>query len=82
MTNAHDEFLKAFDRLLEEHGIAEAMSIATGTFVSLVVGFAKHNGHADNLPITIKGTDRNSGHRRDITIHPAKPRATAHKESK
>jgi hypothetical protein len=49
--------------------------------VSLVVGFAKHNGHADDLPINIKGTDRNSGHRRDITIHPAKPRATAHKES-
>lgn len=81
MADAHDEFLKAFDRLLEEHGIAETMSIATGTFVSLVVGFAKHNGHADNLPITIKGTDRNSGHRRDITIHPAKPRPAPHKES-
>ena len=38
MSKAHDEFSAAFDRFLDEVGIADAMSVATGMFVSLVVG--------------------------------------------
>ena len=78
MTKAHDDFSAAFDRFLDEVGIAEAMTVATGMFVSLVVGYLKHNGADASKTITIEG-----GRQRDVTIHPPKTaqRAQAQKES-
>ena len=67
MSKAHDDFSAAFDRFLDEVGIADAMSVATGMFVSLVVGYLKHNGEDTSKPITINGGDQ-----RDVTIHPPK----------
>lgn len=74
MSKAHDDFDAAFDRLLNQVGIADAMQIATSIFVSLVVGYAKHKGHDSNLPILING-----GNQRDITIHAPKARGAAKK---
>lgn len=67
MSKAHDDFIAAFDRFLDEVGIADAMSVATGMFVSLVVGYLKHKGEDTSKPITINGGDQ-----RDVTIHPPK----------
>jgi len=67
MSKAHREFEAAFDKFLGQVGAADAMSVATGLFVSLVVGYLKHHGENANKAITIKGGDQ-----RDITIHPPK----------
>lgn len=65
--NAHDEFIEAFDRFMEQTSVSDALSVATGLFVGLVVSYTKHRGHDANKEITINGGDQ-----RDITIHPAK----------
>ena len=67
MAKANDDFSAAFGRFLDEVGIAEAMSVATGMFVSLVVGYLEHNGADASKTITIDG-----GGQRDVTIHPPK----------
>ena len=67
MSKAHDDFSAAFDRFLDEVGIADAMTVATGMFVSLVVGYIKQKGEDTNKTITIDG-----GRQRDVTIHPPK----------
>ena len=76
MTKANDDFSAAFGRLLYEVGIAEAMEVLTGMFVSVVVGYIKHNGEDANKSITIDG-----GNLRDITIHPPKPQEVQHEHS-
>jgi hypothetical protein len=77
MSKAHDDFSVAFGRFLDEVGIAEAMSVATGMFVSLAVGYIKHNGADANKTITIDG-----GNLRDVTIHPPKTAQRAAKAAK
>ena len=73
MTKANDDFSAAFGRLLYEVGIAEAMEVLTGMFVSVVVDYIKHNGEDANKSITIRGaTPIGVGNRCDITIHPPK----------
>ena len=67
MSKPHDDFVAAFDRYLGQVSIADALSTATGLFVSLVVGYTEHMGHDISKPITINGGDN-----RDITIHPPK----------
>ena len=67
MSKAHDDFSAAFGRFLDEVGIAEAMSVATGMLVSLAVWYTKHNGADANKTITI-----GRGNLRDVTIHPPK----------
>ena len=67
MSKAHDEFSAAFDKFLDAVGIADAMSVATGIFVSLVVGYLEHKGEDPNKSITINGGDQ-----RDVTIHASK----------
>ena len=67
MSKAHDDFIRAFDTFLDEVGVADAMSVATSVFVSLVVSFAKANDADMTKPININGGDS-----RDITIHPPK----------
>lgn len=67
MSKAHDDFMAAFDSFLNEVGIADAMTVATSIFVSLVVGYARHKGADISKPIQIDG-----GELRDITIHPPK----------
>jgi hypothetical protein len=67
MSKAHDDFAAAFDRLLDQVGIADAMSIATTIFVSLVVGYIAHKGEDTNKENKIDG-----GEQRDITIHAPK----------
>lgn len=76
MSKAHDDFTDAFDRFLGQVGMADAMSVATGMFVSLVVGYLKHKGEDIDKAITINGGDQ-----RDITIHAPKAAqsAAAHK---
>lgn len=76
MSKAHDDFSAAFGRFLGEVGVAEAMQVATGIFVSLVVGYLKHTGADANKTITIDG-----GNLRDITIHPPKPQEVRHEHS-
>lgn len=66
MSKAHDDFSAAFDRFLDEVGVTEAMVVATNMFVSMVVGYIKHNGEDANKSTTIVGNWR------DITIHPPK----------
>ena len=65
---AHDEFVEAFDRFIQEVSIADAMSVATGLFVSLVVSWIELKGEDPSKKITINGGDQ-----RDITIHAQKP---------
>ena len=77
MSKAHDEFSAAFDRFLDEVGIADAMQVATGMFVSLVVGYLEHKGEDTNRPITIDGGDQ-----RNVTIHPPKAAQGKKKDSK
>ena len=72
MTKANDDFSAAFGRFLDEVGGAEAMVVLTGMFVSMVVGYIKHNGEDANKSITIGGAPIGGGNRRDITIHPPK----------
>lgn len=67
MSKAHDDFMVAFDKFLDDVGVADAMAVATTIFVSLVVSYAKHKGADLNKPIKIDG-----GEQRDITIHPPK----------
>lgn len=76
MSKAHDDFTDAFDRFLGQVGMADAMSVATGMFVSLVVGYLKHKGEDTDKAISINGGDQ-----RDITIHAPKAAqsAAAHK---
>ena len=76
MTKANDAFRAAFGRLLYEVGAAEAMEVLTGMFVSMVVGYIKHNGEDANKSITIDG-----GNLRDVTIHPPKPQEVRHEHS-
>ena len=64
---AGDEFVVAFRRFLDQVDMAQALSVATGLFVGLVVGYAEHAGEDSSKSITINGGDN-----RDITIHPAK----------
>ncbi|MCO5355125.1 hypothetical protein [Acidovorax kalamii] len=68
MSKAHDDFMAAFDKFLDEVGVADAMTVATTIFVSLVVSYANHKGADPTKPIRIDGGDQ-----RDITIHPPKP---------
>lgn len=67
MSKAHDEFFEAFNKLLDEVGVAGAMVVATGMFVSLVTGYLEQQGADTDKSITIDG-----GENRDITIHPTK----------
>ena len=76
MSKAHDDFSAAFGRFLYAVGTAEAIPVATGMFVSLVVGYLKHNGEDANKTITIDG-----GNQRDVTIHPPKPQEVRHEHS-
>lgn len=76
MTKAHDDFRAAFDRFLDEVGIADAMTVATGMFVSLVVGYLKQKGEDTSKTITIEGFRQ-----RDVTIHPPKPQEVRHEHS-
>lgn len=76
MSKAHDDFSAAFDRFLDEVGVAEAMSVATGMFVSMVVGYIQHNGADASKTITIGGGQR------DVTIHPPKTAQRAAKAEK
>lgn len=77
MTKAHDDFSAAFDRFLDEVGIADAMTVATGMFVSLVVGYLKQKGEDTSKTITIEGVRQ-----RDVTIHPPKTAQSATKAAK
>lgn len=74
MSKAYDDFKVAFDRLLHQVGVADAMQIATSIFVSLVVHYTEHKGYDSNKQITING-----GNQRDITIHAPKARGAAKK---
>lgn len=67
MSKAHDDFMAAFDKFLDKAGVADAMTVATTIFVSLVVSYAEQRGADTSLPIKIDG-----GEQRDITIHPPK----------
>lgn len=67
MSKAHDDFMAAFDQFLDEVGVADAMTVATTIFVSLVVGYVTQKGGDPANPITVDGGDL-----RDITIHPPK----------
>ena len=67
MSKAHDDFMDAFDRLIDEVGAADAMMVITAIFVSLIVSYAEHRGHDINKPIMVDGRDQ-----RDITIHAPK----------
>lgn len=70
MNKAHDDFIDAFWRLLNETSINDALLIATSVFVSLVLELAEKNGYDGSSEIKIDG-----GFNRDITIHA--PKATA-----
>lgn len=52
---------------LAERSAADALSIATGVFVSLTLSAMRSAGHDDSEEIRIDG-----GENRDITIHAAK----------
>ncbi len=67
MSDPHEDFVKAFGDFLDKVGVADALSIATSIFVSLVLDLAESRGADPSLPITINGGDQ-----RDITIHPPK----------
>jgi hypothetical protein len=67
MSKPHDEFTAAFDKFLDEVGVADAMSVAATIFVSLVVGYVTQKGADLSKPINVDGGDQ-----RDITIHPPK----------
>ena len=67
MSEAHKKFEAVFDAFLGAVGIADAMSVVTGIFVSLMVGYVEHKGEDPNKSITINGGDM-----RDVTIHASK----------
>ena len=67
MSKAHDEFDADFYKFLVAVGIADAMSVVTGMFVSLMVNYIEHKGEDPNKSITINGGDM-----RDVTIHATK----------
>ena len=67
MSAAIDNFVEAFDRLIDEEGPAASMSLITGCFVSLVIQYMEHKGYSTDRDITIDG-----GENRDITIHAPK----------
>ena len=67
MSKAHDDFMDAFDRLIDEVGAADATMVITAIFVSLIVSYAEHRGYDINKPIMVDGGDQ-----RDITIHAPK----------
>jgi hypothetical protein len=65
--NATENFVEAFDALLDEIGDAEALAIITGIFVSLTLFVVKQAGHSPDCDLKING-----GINRDITIHKPK----------
>ena len=65
---ASDEFIAAFDRLLDEEGMAVALSVATSIFVGLVEAATRSAGHDTSGNLFIDGGNNN----RDITIHAEK----------
>lgn len=67
MSKAHDDFVKAFDRFMQEVPIADAMGVATGLFLGLIIGWIEHKGEDASREITINGDSQ-----RDITIHATK----------
>lgn len=67
MSKAHDDFVEAFGLFIQEVPIADAMAVATGLFVSLVVSWVDLKGEDPRKEITINGGDQ-----RDITIHATK----------
>jgi hypothetical protein len=76
MSKAHDEFMAAFDKFLDKAGVADAMTVATTIFVSLVVSYAESKGADTNQPIEI-----DAGEQRDITIHPPKAMQQEHRRT-
>lgn len=44
MLQPHEAFVEAFDRFIQEVPIADAMSVATGLFVSLFISWIEVNG--------------------------------------
>lgn len=68
-----DRFMAAFDTYLDEVGVADALSVATTIFVSLVTSYTRARGHDVGRPITING-----GENRDITIHAPKAKEPRH----
>lgn len=76
MNTSHDEFLAAFRKFMDQTSVADAMSVATGMFVSLVVGYTEQQGEDGSKSITVDGGDQ-----RDITIHAVKDKSAARKET-
>lgn len=67
MRNATDNFINALGRLIDEDGMAIAMSVITGSFVSIVTQYMEHKGYSTDCDIKIDGCEK-----RDITIHAPK----------
>jgi len=53
--SASNEFIAAFDRLLDEEGVAAALSVATSIFVSLVEAATRNAGYDTSGNLFIDG---------------------------